>query len=35
MNDDMVVEFKPSAFKHGISEADIRYALDNSVRNYL
>jgi hypothetical protein len=31
MNDDLVVEFNPSAFKHGISEADIRYALDNSV----
>jgi hypothetical protein len=31
MSDELIVEFHPSAFKHGISEADIRYAIDNSV----
>jgi predicted nucleotidyltransferase len=27
--DDIIVEFSPAAFKHGITEADIRNALSN------
>jgi hypothetical protein len=25
------IEFNPSAFKHGVTEADIRFAFDNKV----
>ena len=28
---DLIVEFNPSAFKHGIEEADIRRAFDNAI----
>jgi len=27
---DIVIEFSPSAFKHGVSEADIRWAFDTA-----
>jgi len=27
---DLVIEFNPSAFKHGFSEADIRWAFDTA-----
>jgi len=29
--DDVVIEFNPSAFKHGATEADIRWAFDTVV----
>jgi hypothetical protein len=28
---DAVIEFNPSAFKHGVSEADIRWAFDTAT----
>jgi hypothetical protein len=28
---DIIVEFNPSAFKHGISESAIRYAIVNAI----
>jgi hypothetical protein len=28
------VLFNPSAFKHGVSEADIRFAFDNKLFDY-
>jgi len=31
VDDSIVIEFNPSAFKHGITEADIRWAFDTVV----